>query len=357
MQNTKMNHCILLSFVLCFFSFSSQILGRDKCTATYDTILMGTNITITIKAYEEQKQIVEKAIDRAISQMENLVYLVSSWEPSSETSRINESAGTIPVSVDRRLINILLKSQEVSELSDGAFDITFSGVGKLWKLSPENPVVPSKDQIDQAKVLVNYRNLIINKDNNTALLTKKGMRIDLGGIAKGSVVDVGARSLLKDGINDFLINAGGDLRIHSSSLEEPWSVGITNPRDPGGPVMAIAKLSKGSIVTSGNYEKMVEINGKRYHHIINPKTGYPVDHCISVTVVAPDAETADSFSTAFFVMGPEKGLELCEKLKDIEALFVDNNFNISSSSEFPEIEMLNNVPNIQQNKLELSGKE
>ena len=335
-------YCILISLIL-----SSHLFAQNDSVATYNTTLMGTYVTIQVRASEDQKQKTEEAIERAISRMDSLVNLVSSWDPASETSKINDRAGEGPVSVDKRLIDILLESQKVSEFSGGAFDITFSPIGKLWKLDPANPIMPEKSEIINVLKLVDHKKLFINKKEHTAQLKEKGMRIDLGGIAKGSVVDEGAGSLINDGIVNFLINAGGDLRINSSSPEEPWKIGITNPRDPRGPVIATLKLTKGAIVTSGDYEKMFVIDGKRYHHIINPKTGYPVDHCISVTVIAPDAQTADAFSTAFFVLGPTDGLKLCEKLKDIEALFVDNKFNISSSSGFPEVNMINSIPNIQ----------
>ena len=349
---------IFLCYALSAVWLSVPAFAQKENIATYGMTLMGTNVTIKVKARDDQKDQTEQAIDRAVSRMEKLVHLISSWEPTSDTSRINDSAGGNPVSVDSRLIHIFSKSKEVSDLSGGAFDITFSAVGKLWKLIPDHPLFPTQEEIQKALELVDYHCLLIDKDNLTAHLIKKGMRIDLGGIAKGSVVDEGARSLLNDGIKDFLIDAGGDLRIHSSSPEDPWPIGITHPRDPRGPVWGIVKLPEGAIVTSGDYEKMVEINGKRYHHIINPQTGYPIDHCISVTVLADDAETADAFSTAFFVMGPAKGLELCEKLEGIESLFIDNHFGISKSSGFPEITLLENDPNVQHNNLrEFSGKE
>lgn len=358
MRNT-LSRCFILqccAFIALLLSIPAY--AQKEHIAEYRTALMGTNVSIKVKANENQKEHIEQAIDHAVSRMQAMVRLVSSWEPESDTSRINNAAGENPVSVDPRLIHILAKSRQVSDLSAGAFDITFSAVGKLWKLVPDHPVIPGRDAINEALAFVDYHKLIINKEQNTAQLIKKGMRIDLGGIAKGSVVDEGARSLLNDGISDFIIDAGGDLRIHSSSSEQPWPIGITHPRDPRGPVLAIVKMSDGAIVTSGDYEKMVEINGKRYHHIINPNTGYPVDHCISVTVLAGDAETADALSTAFFVMGPVKGLELCETLEGVEALFIDSHFEISKSSGFPEIAMMESTPNVQHNDLhEFSGKE
>ena len=319
---------------------------------------MGTSVTIKIRSEDGHQLQTQKALEHAVLKMQKLVDLISSWEQTSDTSRINQSAGGDPVHVDSHLIRILLKSKEVSDYSKGAFDVTFSSIGKLWKLRPILPQIPTEQEINKALELVDYHLLNINAENNTAQLVKKGMRIDLGGIAKGSVIDQGAKSLLNDGFEDFLINAGGDIRVYTSSTETPWPIGITNPRDPKGDVLATLSLSGGSVVTSGDYEKTVVIDGKRYHHIINPRTGYPVDHCISVTVLAQDAETADAFSTAFFVMGPVKGLRLCEKLDGIEAMFIDNQCHVTGSPGFPEIQAIQNMMNAQFTNLrDFSGKE
>ncbi len=271
--------------------------------------MMGTNVTIKVKTEKQRLPQTQAAIEKAVSRMQALIVdTVSSWEADSQTSQINQNAGKASVPVSDDLMQILLKAQDVSKLSNGAFDITFSAVGQLWKLRPVLPVIPSQEEIDEALTRVGYRHLRLDTDAMTAFLEKDRMRIDLGGIAKGSVVDAGAKSLQADGFTHFLINAGGDLRVNAPAGQPGWRVGITNPLDPRGPVLEMVERQQGAIVTSGDYEKMVEINGTRYHHIIDPRTGLPAAGCISVTVIADTAQTADALATAFFVLGPQKGL-------------------------------------------------
>jgi len=235
-------------------------------------------------------------------------------------------------------MRVLLHAREISELTNGAMDVTISPVFKIWDLDQENPVIPDKKKIKKALKLVNYKDLILNPQNNTAFLQRKGMQIDLGAIAKGATVDVGIASLRKSGFKNALINAGGDLYAMGSKPESPWKVGIQAPRDEHGKVMLSFNVKDNAVATSGDYETMVVISGKRYHHILNPKTGRPVDQCISVTVIAENAETADALATAFFVLGPEKGLNLCESLQNVEALFIYPDFQIVRTSGFPETE-------------------
>ena len=303
--------------------------------------MMGTTVTIKVQTEASELDRTRTAIEKALFQMQALVNHASSWDSNSDTSRINLNAGKAPVHIDSQLMQILLTARDVSVASDGAFDVTFSAVGQLWKLRPIFPEIPNDPAITAALTCVGYQSLILDPNAVTAFLRKDGMRIDLGGIAKGAVVDAAAQCLRADGFTNFLINAGGDLRIESPTGLPGWKIGLTNPVDPQGPTLGTVEVHRGAIVTSGDYEKMVEINGKRYHHIIDPRTGKPADRCISVTVVANDAITADAFSTAFFVMGPEKGLKLCESLPGIEAFFIDMNLKTYCSAGFPAKELLN----------------
>ncbi|HML74348.1 MAG TPA: FAD:protein FMN transferase [Anaerohalosphaeraceae bacterium] len=303
--------------------------------------MMGTNVIIKVQTEESELEKAHAAIEKAITRMQNLIEIVNARDPNSEVSYLNQNAGNVPVHIHAELMQILQTSRDVSVASEGAFDITFYAVGQLWKLRPVLPEIPTDEAIASALLCVGYQKMILNPDAMTAFLNKEGMRIELGAIAKGAVVDEAAQSLRDDGFTNYLINAGGDLYVTCPTGSPGWNVGLTNPVDPRGPVLVTIEMHRGSIVTSGNYEKMVEINGKRYHHIIDPRTGRPADRCISVTVIADNAMLADAYATAFFVMGPEKGMKLCESLTGIEAFFIDKELKTSCSSGFPAKELLN----------------
>jgi thiamine biosynthesis lipoprotein len=298
---------------------------------------MGTFVEIKIATPPGRADEGRRAVERARKAIEAFVDEVSSWEPDSETSRVNANAGRTPVRIGERLMNLLLHAREISQLSGGAFDVTFSPVARIWKLRPLDPVIPDDEAIARVLKLVGYKDLVLDREAGTAFLRRPGMRIDLGGIAKGSAIDVAAASLKADGFTNVLINAGGDLYAMGAKANGPWMVGIRNPRGARHEAIGRLPLCDRAITTSGDYEKMIEIDGRRYHHIINPKTGQPADRCVSVTVIAPAAEVADALSTALFVLGPKDGLALCERLDDVEALFVDTDFHMIRSSGFPEI--------------------
>jgi len=331
---------MLLTAVIFFlapaFGVSAIDSEREKIVAA-EFEMMSTFVQIKVATSKVKVQSARKAIEQAKNEMQALVDIVSSWDPNSDTSKINSNAGIKPVEIDPQLIDILVRAQGVSEISNGAFDLTFSPLAKLWKLSADNPVIPDESAIKQKLKLVDYRKLQLNPAKGQAFLVTPSMRIDLGGIAKGAVIDAAAESLKANGFENFMVNAGGDLRAMGSKSTGPWNVGITDPRNPGGSVIGKITLSDNATATSGDYEKMVEIDGKRYHHILNPRTGRPADKCISATVIASDAITADAFSTAFFVLGSEDGIKLCEQLDNIEVFFILPDLSTARSSGFPDI--------------------
>jgi len=300
--------------------------------------LMGTFVDFKVVTPKDRIKEAEKAIERATAAMQDFVDVISSWDPQSDTSKINTNAGKQPIKINERLMRVLLRAREISKLSGGALDVTVSPVGKLWSLEKDNPLIPDNKQIQKALKLVKYKDLILDQKKGTAFLRRRGMRIDLGAIAKGAAVDVGIASLRKSGFENALINAGGDLYAMGSKPDGPWKVGIQAPREEHGKVMMKFEVEDRAVATSGDYEEMVVINGKRYHHILDPKTGRPADKCISVTVIAENAETADALATAFFVLGPDRGMYLSERLPEVEVLFVDSAFKISRSSSFPKAE-------------------
>lgn len=315
-------------------SDKQSVIAEQRC------MMMGTNVSIKVQTEESELDKAHAAIEKAVARMQNLIDVVNARDINSEVSYLNQNAGKEPVHIHTELMQILKTSRDVSVASEGAFDVTFYAVGQLWKLRPVLPEIPTDEAITSALLCVGYQKLVLDPEAMTAFLNKEGMRIELGAIAKGAVVDKAAQSLLDDGFSNYLINAGGDLYVTCPTESPGWKVGLTNPVDPRGPVLGTIEMHRGSIVTSGNYEKMVEINGKRYHHIIDPRTGRPADRCISVTVIADNAMLADAYATAFFVMGPEKGMKLCESLPDIEAFFIDKDMKTSCSSGFPVKELL-----------------
>jgi len=302
---------------------------------SHSTAMMGTFVDLKVSTPPARADEARAALSSAVDAMEEFIAVVSSWDSASDTSLINAHAGEAPVAIDKRLVALLQRAHEIAEISDGAFDVTFSPVGRLWRLRPENPKIPDDRALESALKLVDYRDLVVDAEAGTAFLKRPEMRIDLGAIAKGAVVDIAVDHLKAKGFPNLLVNAGGDLRASGAKANGPWVVAITAPRGPRNSGIGNLEVRDQAVTTSGDYEKMVTIDGKRYHHILDTKTGRPAEKSISVTVIAPNAERADALSTAFFVLGPVEGLALCERLADTEALFITPDFDAIHSSGFP----------------------
>lgn len=288
---------------------------------------MGTVVEITLVS--EKQDTAQKAALQAFQEIKRIEYLMSPWVESSDVSRINRSAGRNEVKVSQETIEVIKKAKEVSTLSDGAFDITVGPLVQPWRKARERGVPPDTEAIRQILSLVDYKDVMIS-DSGKIFLKKRGTAIDLGGIAKGYAVDRAFELLKHLGYRDLVVNAGGDLRVGGSKPEGPWSIGIQHPRDPE-KIMARISVSDTAVATSGDYEKFFIHQGKRYHHILNPKTGFPAEGCRSVTVLHGEAMTADALATAIFVLGPEKGRALCQKLNGVECLIVDKEGNVTPS--------------------------
>jgi thiamine biosynthesis lipoprotein len=246
---------------------------------------------------------------------------MSPWIESSDVSRINRSAGNDGVRVSPETVEVIKRAQEGSKLSDGAFDITVGPLVQLWRKARERGMPPEMEEVKETLNLVNFTNLKTHYGGKVSL-RKKGMNIDLGGIAKGYAVDRAFELLKGLGYRNLVVNAGGDLRVGGSKPEGPWSIGIQHPRDPE-KIIARISLSDTAVATSGDYEKFFIHQGKRYHHILNPKNGFPAKGCQSVTILHKEGITADALATAIFVLGPEKGYALCQKLEGVDCLIVD----------------------------------
>lgn len=268
----------------------------------------------------------------AINEVKRIEALISSWDKNSQTSLINRNAGIRPIKVDNELFQLIKRSQRISKLSNGYFDISFASLDKVWYFHEPLIKIPDSASIKKSVKLINYRDIILNEDKKTVFLKHKGMKIGFGAIGKGYAAEK-VKTLLKNkGVKAGLINASGDIASWGDHPKtKAWKVAITNPNKNENN-LAWFDLHNSSVVTSGNYENYVTINGKLYTHIINPKTGWPVNGIKSVTLFSKNAELCDALSTTVFVMGVDKGLELINQLKAIECIIVDDANNIFAST-------------------------
>lgn len=281
--------------------------------------IMGTRIAVQL--WSEDPALAERAMDAVIAEMHRTDELMSTYKPGSQLSQVNAHAYERPVQVDADLIDVVEKSLEYSRLSDGVFDVTYASVGYLFDYRKH--VHPTDAQIAAALPAVDYRQVVVDHDARTIRFLKPGMRIDLGGIAKGWAVDRGIDILRELGIEHAMVNAGGDTRLLGDRRGKPWIVGIRDPRNEGKVVTRIP-LQDEALSTSGDYERYFEEDGVRYHHILEPGTGRSPKAVRSVTVIGPTATHTDGLTKPVFILGVERGLEFIRKVKDAEAIIVDN---------------------------------
>nr|WP_246041120.1 FAD:protein FMN transferase [Flavivirga rizhaonensis] len=299
--------------------------------------LMGSRFDITVVAKDSIEA--NTHIDTAIAEIDRIEKLISSWDKNSQTYKINKYAGIKPVKVDTELFNLIERAIEISKLTDGAFDISYASMDRIWKFDGSMTKMPSKEDIKASVVKVGINNIILDKFNSTVFLKIKGMKIGFGAIGKGYAADKAKDLLISKGVPSGIINASGDMNTWGRQPNgNMWKVAITNPLNKN-KVFALLPITNGAVVTSGNYEKFVSFNGKRYSHIIDPRTGYPSSGIISVTVFAPKAELADALATSVFVMGIETGLDRINQLPKIECIIIDDKGNILKSNNI-EIEKL-----------------
>lgn len=304
--------------------------------------LTGTTAEITL--YGENN---ETAVEQAFKAMEEIEKLASEYHRDSQLSKINRYAGIKKIKVDPRIYEMIEKSVYYSKLSDGAFDITVGPLINLWKIKEKmqksNSTLPGEKEIKQKLKIVSYKEISLNTKAKTVYLKKKGVKIGLGAVAKGYAVDEAVKSLKVKGVKTALVRLGGEIRVLGErkkswrpDVTSGWKIGIQHPREKD-KLLGVVELRDGeAISTSGDYEQYFIKNGVRYHHIFNPKSGKPAWECQSVTIVAktgpPAGGDADILSTTVFVLGPEKGMELIERLPDIEGLIVKNDGEVIFSS-------------------------
>ena len=258
---------------------------------------------------------------------------MSEWKPESPLTIVNQNAGVAGVQVPADLFQTLKKSIEIAELTSGAFDPTWASLWELWNFDGSN-VVPTKAKVDALLPQVDWKKVELDELTNTVFLPEPSSMLGLGGIAKGVALNKARDALVAQELTDFMIVAGGQVLVHGSKNGKPWRVGLRDPEKEQTAYFTALELTDTSVSTSGNYEKFFMKDGIRYHHIIDPKTGYPARGVKSVTVISQDATLADALSTALFVMGVKEGLSLVESLSNAEALFIDEKNALHQSSGF-----------------------
>jgi FAD:protein FMN transferase len=282
--------------------------------------LMGSKFEITAVSPDQSKALM--AINACVQEIQRIEALISEWDSTSQTASINRWAGIQPVQVSAELFGLIDRSLKVSQLTQGAFDISYAAMDKIWKFDGSMTQMPTEEAIKASVGKIGYQKIILNKDSLSVFLKEKGMKIGFGAIGKGYAANRGQIIMQKLGIQSGMVNAGGDLKAWGKEpLGEDWKIGIADPNDKLKPIAWLG-VSNTSVVTSGNYEKFVTFNGQKYTHIIDPRTGMPAFGLKSVTIVCPDAELADALATAVFVMGKEAGISLINQLKNVEGLII-----------------------------------
>lgn len=301
--------------------FTTQLIAPVAARTEWfhdERAIMGTRIGVELWA--EDRATADGHIERVMQEMHRIDALMSTYKPTSQVSIVNSEAAQHPVRVDADLFGLLETSLEYSRLTEGAFDITYASVGYLYDF--RRGIKPTDAQIAKALPAVDYRHVILDPKAQTVRFSQAGVRIDLGGIAKGWAVDQGIAFLRAAGVERAMVNAGGDTRIIGDRFGKPWMVGIRDPREEGKVIVRIP-LEDAALSTSGDYERFFEENGVRYHHIIEPTSGRPARAVRSVTVIGPTATRTDGLSKTIFVLGIEKGMQVLDKLGDVDAIAID----------------------------------
>lgn len=292
--------------------------------------LMGNRFEISV--VDDSQQRAEQFIDIAIDEIKRIEKLLTTFADDSQTNRVNAAAGKNAVEVDDEVFDIIYRSNKIGDLTQGAFDITYGSIDKrFWNFDTTMTSLPNIQAAQQAVRLVNYRNVLLDKKAKTVFLKEEGMRIGFGGIGKGYAAESAKRLLKSKGVKSGIINAAGDLSSWGYQPDgKPWTIGIADPGSVHQP-FSYLNITDMAVATSGSYEKYVMIDGKKYSHTIDPKTGYPVSGIKSVTIICPNAEIADAMTTPVIIMGVKAGLGLINQMKGIACIIIDDDDNIYTS--------------------------
>ena len=316
------NYFLIIAFIISTSASSQKVFNK-----TFKLMGSRFDITVVAKNQTEANGFIKLAVDE-ITRIENLI---SSWNPSTETSKINRNAGIDPVIVSEELFELIKRAKKISKLTNGAFDISYASMDKVWYFDGSMTKMPSQEEIKKSVERVGYQNILLDDEKHTVFLKLKGMKIGFGAIGKGYAADKAKALLISKGVSSGIINASGDLNTWGQQPNgKDWMVAIVNPLNKK-KVFSWMPVNNSAVVTSGNYEKYVKFNNVLYTHIIDPRTGYPATGVLSVTIFTKTAELADALATSIFVMGKETGLDFINQLKGVECIIVDNNNNIITS--------------------------
>ena len=311
------------------FLLSITFVSFGQMTHKRKLSMLGSPLEITVVAKDTIQG--NQYIDLAITEVKRIEYLISDWIPSTQISQVNKNAGSKPVKVDKEVFDLVGRAIKVSQITSGAFDISYASMDKIWKFDGSMKAMPTEEDIKKSVSKIGYNNIILDSKEQTIFLKKEGMKLGLGGIGQGYIADKVKELLLSKGCTSGIVNVSGDINAWGRQQEgNPWTVGIVNPLNKN-KVFATFPLEDSAVETSGNYEKYVIFNGIRYSHIIDPRTGYPAQGVVSVSVFAKQTEIADALATGIFVMGVEVGIDLVNQLKGVECIMVDDRGKIHSS--------------------------
>jgi thiamine biosynthesis lipoprotein len=292
--------------------------------------LMGNHFEIS--AVSDNETWANERIDAGIREIQRIEKLLTTFNEESETSLVNRYAGMAPVTVSRETFDLIERSLRISRVTQGSFDISYGSIDKrLWNFDTNMKALPDKETAKKMVRLINYRNIILDDENCTVFLKEKGMRIGFGGIGKGYAAERARYVMKSEGVESGIVNASGDLTTWGLQPNgQPWTIGIADPNHSN-QLFSYINVTNMAVATSGNYEKFVVINGKKYSHTIDPRTGLPVSGIKSVTIITLNAEIADAMATPVMVMGLKAGMNLINQMKDIEAIVIDDNNTVYAS--------------------------
>lgn len=284
--------------------------------------MLGSPFEVTVVANDTIQA--NAYIDSAIAEVKRIENLISDWIPTTQISAVNANAGKTPVKVDDEVFELVQRAIKISNLTSGAFDISYASMDKIWKFDGSMKEMPAEEAIKKSVAKIGYQNIILNENEKTIFLKMEGMKLGLGGIGQGYIADKIKALLQSKGCTSGIVNVSGDINTWGKQPDgQPWTIGIINPMNKN-KVFATFPLIDSAVETSGSYEKYVKFNGIRYSHIIDPRTGYPAQGIVSVSVFAKQTEIADALATGIFVLGIEVGLDLVNQLKGIECIIVDD---------------------------------
>lgn len=315
-------------FLLVQSAFAQVLIKRD-------TVLMGSSFDVSIVA--ENEALAENYIQQVFEEVIRIDLLISDWKPNSQISEVNKNAGIKPVKVDKEVFDLTKRALQFSEITNGAFDITVASMDKIWSFDGLMDELPTNEAIQKSIENLGYKNVILNESESTIFLSKKGMKIGFGATGKGYAADKGRELMLKLGIKGGIVNASGDLASWGRQPDrKSWLIGLRNPFKNGA-ILRTFPVRDAAMCTSGDYQKFALIDGVRYSHIINPKTGIPATGLTSVTVLGPEAETGNAFSTSIMVLGAEAGLQLLQNYPDYACLIITEEGNIITSKNYKKV--------------------